>query len=76
MITAYDIEQGLNDKQKKQYREYLDTHFCEEFKTGAGGFGSTSKVRWLVGSCSIGPTLEIMCPYCKEITDLTDIDTW
>lgn len=66
----------LTDKQQAQLKEYLDNHKCEEFLNDAGGFGSTSKLSFVVGRTMIGGTLGIRCPYCEAIEDITDIDTW
>jgi hypothetical protein len=62
--------------QKDKVDKYIKEHYCEEFKDGAGGFGSTSKLSFIVGSTSIGPTLRIYCPYCHYKEDITDVDTW
>ena len=71
-----EIHVKLTKKQYDQVQTYLKEHQCKEFKEGAGGFGSTSKLSFIVGSTSIGETLDIFCPYCKEILNITDIDTW
>lgn len=70
------IHLDLSDKEQEQVQKYMDEHFCEEFKNGSGGFGSTSKLQFLVGWTTIGPTLSIVCPYCGYTEDITDIDTW
>lgn len=78
MIAAsvWEIEQQLTDKQKKPFEEFKAHHKCKEFTTNSGGFGSTSRIAFIVGSCQIGPTLDLYCPYCKYIEDITDTDLW
>ena len=70
------IHVNFTNKQQKQVKVFRDSHFCEEFKKNSGGFGSTSKLSFIVGSTSIGGTLKILCPYCGHKEDITDIDTW
>jgi len=70
------IHVELTQMQQDKVNEYRENHVCEEFKKCAGGFGSTSKLSFIVGRCAIGGTLDIYCPYCKYTEDITDIDTW
>ncbi len=76
MIKKETIHYDLNEEQQLSIKEHLKTHSCHEFKVNSGGFGSTSKIAFIVGSCSIGPTLQIYCPYCKYTKDITDVSNW
>ena len=32
--------------------------------------------QYLLGLTSIGNTIKIICPYCNESKDITDVDCW
>lgn len=70
------IHVELTEVQQQAVDKFVKEHFCDEFRKNSGGFGSTSKLVYLVGHTSVGGTLGIKCAYCEFEEDITDINTW
>lgn len=59
----------LSDKQRENARRFQKEHY-ENCKTGKVSF------KYTIIPTGIGNVVEIRCPKCGEILDLTDYDMW
>lgn len=70
------IHIDFSEKQKQAIQDYIRNHNCIKFISGSGGFGSTSKVGFIIHETMIGYCIYIKCPYCNIEIDITDTDEW
>ena len=59
----------LSDKQRENARRFQKEHY-ENCETGMMSF------KYTIIPTGIGNVVEIRCPKCREILDLTDYDLW
>ena len=59
----------LSDKQREMARNFQKEHY-ENCETGRTSF------KYIITPTGIGNVVEIKCPKCGEILDLTDCDMW
>ena len=59
----------LSDKQREMARNFQKEHY-ENCETGRASF------KYIITPTGIGNVVEIKCPKCGEILDLTDYDMW